>query len=80
LSWRRREERKTDDACARAQERAGRGAAERGGAHHSDTAGFLRAATREVYGAAGGGSLAERVGRQKFYTDRGGEGAAAFRR
>lgn len=50
------------------------------GAHHADTAGFLQAATREAYGAAGGGSLAERVGRQKFYTDRGGEGTAVFRR
>ena len=50
------------------------------GAHHADTGNFLQAATREAYGAAGAGSLAERVGRQKFYADRGGEGTAAFRR
>ena len=63
-----------------AQARAGRAGADRAGAHHADTAGFLQAATREVYGAAGAGSLAERVGRQKFYADRGGEATAAFRR
>ncbi|KAK9808797.1 hypothetical protein WJX72_003833 [[Myrmecia] bisecta] len=47
--------------------------------HHSNTAAFLKQATKEVYGTAGeGASLEDRVGRRKFYADN--SGSAAFRR
>ena len=43
------------------------------------TAAFLKDAHKEVYGASGeGASLEDRVGRRKYYAERG--GGAAFRR
>ncbi len=51
-----------------------------GARHHSETAGFMEVATKQVYGtASGGGSMAERVGRRKFFNDRTGSDNA-FRR
>jgi len=51
-----------------------------GARHHSETAGFMEVATKQVYGtASGGGSMAERVGRRKFFNDRTGTDNA-FRR
>ena len=49
--------------------------------HHSSTAAFLQAATKDVYGAAAGGgapSLQDAVGRRKFFSDR--TGASGFRK
>jgi hypothetical protein len=43
------------------------------------TAAFLKEAHKEVYGASGeGATLEDRVGRRKYYAERG--GAATFRR
>ncbi len=52
-----------------------------GARHHSDTAAFLQAATKDVYGATqgGGASLSEAVGRRAAFSDRR-DGGAAFRR
>lgn len=48
--------------------------------HHAETAGFMATATKSLYGTGdGGGSLEERVGRNKFYNDRSGSDVA-FRR
>lgn len=47
--------------------------------HHSDTAAFLQAATKDVYGTTQGGSLADTVGRRAAFSERR-EGGAAFRR
>ena len=60
----------------------GRAEEEQRARHHSDTATFLRTATKDVYGAAaagGGESLADTVGRRKAFSQRG-EGGAAFRK
>jgi hypothetical protein len=38
--------------------------------HHSDTAQFLAKASKDVYGTTAGGSLEDRVGRRKFYSER----------
>lgn len=48
------------------------------GRHHTDTAQFLQAATKDVYGTTQGGSLEDTVGRRAAFSDRG--GGAAFRR
>ena len=53
------------------------------GRHHNETAKFLSQATKEVYGAEGAAdaSLADRVGRRKYFMERGrGEDAGAFQR
>lgn len=48
---------------------------------HGDGAAFLQAASKDVYGTGAGGSLEDRVGRRKFFSDRReGGGGAAFRK
>ncbi len=45
----------------------------RAGEKPGDTAAFLKSATKEVYGTAGDvASLEDRVGRRKYYAERGG--------
>lgn len=38
--------------------------------HHTDTAQFLAKASKDVYGTTAGGSLEDRVGRRKFFSER----------
>lgn len=53
--------------------------AEHGAKHHTDTAAFLQAATKDVYGTTKGGSLEDTVGRRAYFNERR-EGGAAFRK
>ena len=42
---------------------------------------FMKTATRELYGAeGGGGSVQDQIGRRKYYSERGASDKAAFRR
>lgn len=52
--------------------------AEQGARHHTDTAQFLQAATKDVYGTTKGGSLEDTVGRRAFFNDR--SGAAGYKK
>lgn len=51
---------------------------EQGGRRHTDTAQFLQAATKDVYGTTKGGSLEDTVGRRAFFNDR--SGAAGYKK
>ncbi|KAK9819174.1 hypothetical protein WJX81_003487 [Elliptochloris bilobata] len=56
-------------ADAEEEARAERAGADRGGAHHADTAGFLQAATREAYGLGTPGNCAPLRNDAQMYPD-----------
>lgn len=55
---------------------------EAGQRHHAEAAKFMKNAEKEIYGTSGnnGGSLQDRVTRQKYYIDRKPDDSNAFRR
>lgn len=54
---------------------------EAGQRHHAEAAKFMKNVQKEIYGTSGdGGTLQERVTRQKYYIDRKPDDSNAFRR
>ncbi len=59
---------------------SGAAEAEQAERQNTDTAAFLRAATKDVYGTTQGGSLEDTVGRRAFFNERREGGGSAFRK
>lgn len=63
--------------CAQCTEAEGSGQPK----HHADSAAFMKAAEKQMYGTSGdAGTLEDRVTRRKYYIDRKPDDSNAFRR